>query len=95
MLENLHSDSFMPHLQTRFSLADNFVLELVEVFVPPPAPRQERFSLTFIGPSEPLLQQGTYALQHEAMGTLNLFLVPIGNDERGIKYEAVFNRVVK
>lgn len=95
MLEALHSHSFTPHLQTKFLLAGDFVLELVEIFEPPSMPRQERFSLTFIGPSEPLLQQGTYELQHEAMGSLNLFLVPIGKDERGIRYEAVFNRIIK
>jgi hypothetical protein len=95
MLKNLHSDSFMPHLQTKFSLTDNFSLELVEVYVPPSTRRQERFSLIFIGPSERILQQGMYSLQHEAMGALDLFLVPIGQDERGVQYEAVFNRLIK
>lgn len=92
MLETLHADSFKAHLQTKFLVADGFVLELVEVFEPPATPRQERFSLTFVGPSEPVFQQGTYALQHEVIGTLNLFLVPIGKDGRGVQYEAVFNR---
>ena len=95
MLKDLHSDSFTPHLQTKFSLTDNIALELVEVFVPPSTPRQERFSLFFIGPPEPLLQQGTYTLKQDVMGTVDLFIVPIGKDERGIKYEAVFNRWIK
>jgi hypothetical protein len=29
------------------------------------------------------------------MGDFSLFLVPIGQDERGTDYEAVFNRLVK
>jgi len=32
-------------------------------------------------------------LQHERMGTIDLFLVPIGKDESGFQYESVFNRV--
>jgi hypothetical protein len=51
----------------------------------------ERFSLFFQGPDDVMLQQGTYPLEHPAMGELNLFVVPIGRDERGFQYEVVFN----
>jgi hypothetical protein len=56
--------------------------------------RQELFSLFFRGPAEPLLPQHTYRLDHETMGSLDLFLVPVGRDQDGVEYEAAFNRLI-
>ncbi len=54
---------------------------------------REPFSLIFIGPLEPLLPQAIYSLAHDGLGTLDLFLVPVGPDKKrtGIQYEAVFS----
>ncbi len=35
--------------------------------------------------------QGTYRLTHAELGTLEVFLVPIGPDAGGMRYEAIFN----
>ncbi len=51
----------------------------------------ERFSVFFAGPGDPFLPQKVYGLEHERMGEFELFLVPIAGDERGYRYEAVFN----
>lgn len=51
----------------------------------------ERFSLYFEGPGDIMLQQNTFTLDHPEMGELLLFIVPIGRDERGFRYEVVFN----
>ena len=58
------------------------------------------FSLLWRGPREPLLAQGIYTLaapaESEALGRLDLFLVPLGPDggsageDQGLLYEAVF-----
>ncbi len=48
------------------------------------------FSLLFRGPIELLLTQGIHDLQHPAQPLLGVFLVPIGPDEDGPLYEAVF-----
>ena len=53
--------------------------------------RRRAFSLVFRGPMEPVLPQRIYAMEHEALGRFELFLVPIGPDEVGMRYEAVFN----
>ena len=50
----------------------------------------ERFSVYFEGP-KPLLPQRTYSLSNEGMGTMELFIVPIGAEGDGFRYEAVFN----
>ena len=48
------------------------------------------FALAFDGPAAPLLPQSIYPLRHVALGTLDLFIVPVGKDKNGILYEAIF-----
>ncbi len=48
------------------------------------------FSIRFGGPSQPILPQRIYALTHERLGRLELFLVPLAPDATGTRYEAVF-----
>jgi hypothetical protein len=54
---------------------------------------REPFSLIFVGPLEPVLQQSIRRLRHAELGELELFLVPVGPDQEntGIQYEAVFS----
>jgi hypothetical protein len=54
------------------------------------AAMREQFSLHFRGPATPLLPQSIYRLQHQDIGVLDLFLVPISRDATGTTYEAVF-----
>lgn len=53
-------------------------------------------SLLFRGPRDQALQQGTYRLKHESIGTTDLFLVPIldpqPRDER-MCYQAIISRL--
>ena len=48
------------------------------------------FSLTFVAPPGPFVPQAVYRLAHPALGTLDLFLVPLGPDARGNLYQALF-----
>jgi hypothetical protein len=52
--------------------------------------RRAPFSIVFRGPATPILPQRIYRLEHPAIGSFDLFLVPIGPDERGLRYEAIF-----
>ncbi|MDX6508976.1 MAG: hypothetical protein QOG81_728, partial [Gaiellaceae bacterium] len=36
------------------------------------------------------LPQQIYRFDHDELGTLEIFIVPIGTDEGGVRYEAVF-----
>ena len=99
MVETLNLSSFSEHLNTKFRIRpdDSTVVE-TELMVAADVgstPKQERFSLVFHGPQQPFLVQRMYRIEHDEMGTLDLFLVPIGRDEDGFKYEAVFNRLIK
>ncbi len=56
-----------------------------------PAPGRRPFSLIFRGPRAPVLPQRTWPLEHPTLGRLEIFLVPIGPDGAGMRYEAIFN----
>ena len=96
-LEDLTADDFAAHSGSRYLLrlagaAEPIPLELVEVTASSrPRPGGRPFSLVFRGPRSPSLPQAQYRLEHEAMGTLDIFLVPIALDAQGLCYEAVFN----
>lgn len=49
------------------------------------------FSLLFVCPDARILDQGTYAIEHERLGMLEMFLVPVAADADGVHYESVFN----
>lgn len=50
------------------------------------------YALVFRSPGERRhAPQGTYRLTHAELGTLEVFLVPIGPDAGGMRYEAIFN----
>jgi hypothetical protein len=99
MAAELTQEEFSRHLKTKFRInaetPQPVELELSEVLSYRPEPNEqrgmERFSAIFSGPPDVFLSQGVYPLTHEQMGDLQLFLVPLGRDERGFNYEAVFN----
>ena len=98
MIENLTSSMFAEHLNTTFRVTAGpskiVEMELFDV-LDVSTERQERFSILFRGPHGMLLEQRIYTFEHDKMGTFDLFIVPIGVDEDGYTYEAVFNRVIK
>ena len=92
-------EDFRRHEGTKFRVRVEsqrpFELELVKVQgYNPEATEQnnmERYSLFFNGPADMFLPQGVYPFEHPEMGELQLFTVPVGQDERGFQYEVVFN----
>jgi len=99
LLEELHKESFVEQLNTKFQLihegAPLLELELIEVTGPGIAGRQERFYLVFRGPLEMSFDQGMGRVEHEQLGAFDLFLVAIAREPDGMRYEAVFNRFVE
>lgn len=99
MLDKLTSSDFIPHVHGKFRTqldgeVDPVELELAQVTEAgqrssPEA--RESFSLTFLGPVSPqYLIQRIYRLEHEQMGALELFLVPLGPAQGRMRYEAIF-----
>jgi hypothetical protein len=93
----LEHSEFSKYLNSNFRVRINeeqtVDAQLVEVSELLISPRQERFSLVFRTSNDFFLGQGLRDMEHDEMGKCELFLVPIGRDERGTSYEAVFNRL--
>ncbi|HRC84218.1 MAG TPA: hypothetical protein PK413_01260 [Thermoanaerobaculia bacterium] len=97
MLETLTREQFAPHLAQTFRLelqGHTLELQLAEVnaLADHSGGRASRqpFSLVFVGSRNQVLPQRIYPLDHPDLGRLEIFLVPIGPDARGMRYEAVF-----
>jgi len=56
-----------------------------------PADARTPFSLVFRGPAEPVVSQGIRPLEHDELGTLEIFIVPIALEQDGLRYQAVFS----
>jgi hypothetical protein len=95
----LDHETFSKHLDSSFRVqagnAGTISLKLSKISELQLSPRQERFSISFLGPSQPALPQGSYDFEHDEMGSFLLFIVPLLEDEEGTLYEAVFNRLRK
>lgn len=102
MPETLTPSNFAPHVGTAFTVVfTDGSLELTLGAVEghgtrsprPELPdlRTEPFSLVFLGPLSPILPQRTWDLAHPALGSVAIFLVPIGPRDGRMRYEAVFN----
>ncbi len=98
MSENMTCELFSEHVGSRFQLpldsGDSMELELVEAELSKVQQTQADrapFALVFRGPADIVLPQQLYALSHEALGAVTIFLVPIGPDDEGMRYEAIFH----
>ena len=98
-LDSLNAGIFSQHLHTQFKLlregAEPIPLELIEVKESDPSPKIELFTLHFLGPAAPRMAQHIHRLEHDKLGTLEIFLTAIGADVQGITYESVFHRFRK
>jgi hypothetical protein len=98
MLETFKVGMFAPRLGETFRIqtaeSQWVVMTLVEAVAlddsAAPEGRRAPFSIVFRGPRDPVLPQRTYRVEHEAIGAFDLFLVPIGPDREGMRYQAVF-----
>jgi hypothetical protein len=50
----------------------------------------ESFFLLFRGPVQKMLPQGTYAFEHDRLGSFPMFIVPVGRESDAVIYQAVF-----
>jgi hypothetical protein len=93
-------ESFSEHVNTKFRLyheqgPEPVEMELISVTDLGSTPRQTQFSCIFLAPHPAPVYQSIFRVEHEHLGTIELFLVPVGMDQQGVKLEAVFNRLKK
>jgi hypothetical protein len=98
--EQLTEELFAQHLNSKFQvrLDDRTVeLELARVIGDKSGMEKiegvERFALYFLGPGDFYLPQRVYTMQHEALGELEIFIVPVALRDQRYEYEAVFSRM--
>lgn len=102
MLQDLALTHFAPHLGETFTLhlatGQVVSIELIEAMAfPTPSQRPAHlsarvpFSVVFQSAQTSPLPQQIYHVKHAALGGFDLFLVPIGQHAKGVRYEAVFN----
>jgi hypothetical protein len=98
MLDTLSIADFEPYLQTEFSI--RFTQEvtlpsqLIEAKTLHTYSELERkpFSLTFrTQQKEEYYNQAIFGLQHPEKGEILMFMVPLGLDSEGMRYEAIFS----
>jgi hypothetical protein len=88
------ADDFAPRRNEEFRLsapAGQVILTLTEVRRLGEAQRPGgAFSLLFVVQGGSALPQATYQIDHPALGSMDMFIVPIGPMPGGAGYEAVF-----
>lgn len=98
MLEKLHLESFSEHLNSNFSVGRGddggaTELQLIEAqSVGQAAPGYEQFSLLFSGPLDSFLEQTIHTFEHDALGTFEMFIVPVQKTQDGFIYQSIINR---
>jgi hypothetical protein len=101
MLERLTIDTFSPLVGDPFTLhvdaTRTMAVELAEVTdlsdaarSTPSEGQRTPFSIVFRSASNAVLPQRIYRLDHPTLGSFEPFLVTIGPDAGGMRYEAVF-----
>ena len=90
--------TYLPHLNSTFRIRGTRTVEatLVEVTGSASAQLAQRqgadaFSLILRAAAGNPLPQGEYAVEHRSIGTIRLFLVPVGRGVKGQEYQAVIN----
>ena len=95
MLDTLRCEDFEPHLNSPFDMTAGdakTVVELVAVNrLPQHASTRQPFSLLFRGAGTTVWPQGIYHLSRTGLDQLDIFLVPVGRDESGVQYQAIFS----
>jgi hypothetical protein len=101
VLDKLSADDFAPAVgqPVVVSLADGSTVDLELISArthDPDAPsvdaqgRRSPFTIAFRGPAQPVLPQATYRIDGESIEPMEIFIVPLGRDQAGTTYEAIF-----
>lgn len=98
-MDTLSRDEFAAQLNTTFTIyfipEEPTEAKLIEVTELKQRSRGESFALLFQGPPERIYYQRLMTIEHPELGNGDLFLVPVGQVEEGVQYEAQFNRIAE
>ena len=98
MSEQLNFEDFSKHVNTKFKVyrtdEEIFDAELVGVYDLRNDHVLQTFAVEFLLPREFGNEQRIHKIEHPELGTMELFIVPVEQRESGIRYEAIFNRLL-
>lgn len=98
-MDNLTAADFSKHLNTNFKVfrADDEIFEakLVEIEELRNDHFIYSFAVEFLFPRDFGLEQRIYKLEHPEMEPMELFMVPVWQTDTEVRFEAIFNRIVK
>ena len=90
MIESVTIETFAPRIGEPFRLSagdgqamDAKLIEATPLGASARGGRQP-FSIVFLGPAAPVWPQRIYRLDHDALGSFDLFLVPLGPRDGGM-----------
>jgi hypothetical protein len=93
-LSSLQAADFEPHVGKDFALqaaGQRISFKLMQVEQLGTALREGgAFSLLFTSPPGPFLPQAIYPIGHPDLGTLELFVVPLGPKDGSNQYQVIF-----
>ena len=96
-LAALKIDDFTPHLDAVFDMQVAGGVAPLKLAKVDPAGDSGRaggaFSLIFVAPKGPWLQQAVYPVKHPVLGIMEFFLVPVGPASDGNSYQAIFHLI--
>lgn len=97
MIQDLTLETFQPRVGEPFRIqaSDQRSIHVELVQAAPlgaanATPRGQAFSLIFRAAGHDVLPQSIYRVEHDQLGAYDIFLVPIGPDAVGMRYEAIF-----
>jgi uncharacterized protein DUF6916 len=103
VLDTATSATFKPHVGDRFEVTpqegepfEAVLSRCEETTYGSPGDWRETgqrvpFSLLFHGPADGAVAQQICGFRHAELGQFDLFIVPLGPDEQGMRYEAVIS----
>lgn len=96
MPEKMTAETLSPHLNSVFKVdpgdGNSIDMELTEL-KDRSSQHQEIFTILLRCPGDQVMPQKIYGIRHDKLGKFDLFLVPVAADDKGVYYEAVFNRL--
>ena len=94
---NMTKSIFDEHINTKFCVraenGESVEIELIKV-VEKKTPVVETLSLIFKGTADKILNDNTYAFEHDKMGMFKLFISPYMHKEDSIYYDVVISKLI-
>ena len=99
MTQEITRDQFAECLNTDFIVEfgpeNKITMKLIEVTELREKFRQQTFALLFAAPEDTPAAQAQFNVENEKLGKTDLFMVPVGKDDRGMLFESVFNKLLE